>query len=78
MFMHQSQHQVAAFLHECAQRRWQDPPVDVMFADGLSVEEAERMWSGGLSSEESSHHYSAVSDNFFDVYSDAFYDATTP
>jgi hypothetical protein len=61
MFMHQSQHQVAAFLHECAQRRWQDPPVDVVLADGLSVEEAERMWSGGLSSAESSQHYSAVS-----------------
>jgi hypothetical protein len=49
-----------------------------MFADGLSAEEAERMWSGGLSSEESSHYYSAVSDDFFDVYSDVYYDATTP
>jgi hypothetical protein len=43
MLMHQPRHQVAAFLHECAQRRWQDPPVDVMFADGLSVEEAARV-----------------------------------
>jgi hypothetical protein len=34
---------------------------------------------GGLSSEESSKYYSAVSnqDDFFDVYSDTFYDVTT-
>jgi hypothetical protein len=56
----------------CAQRRWQDPPVDVLFADGLSVEAAARVWNGGLSSEESSQYYSAMSDDFYDVYSDAF------
>jgi hypothetical protein len=78
LFMHQSHHQVAAFLHECAQRRWQDPPVDVLYADGLSAAEAEALWSGGLSAEESSQYYSATSDDFFEVYSDAFYDVTTP
>jgi len=68
MFMHQSQHLVAAFLHDCAQRRWQDPSVDVLYADGLSAAEAGSLWSGGLSSEESSPYYSATSDDYFEVY----------
>jgi len=32
-FMSQDQYQVAAFLHECAQRRWRDPPDELVFAE---------------------------------------------
>jgi hypothetical protein len=52
--------------------------VDVLYADGLSAVEAGSLWSGGLSSEESSQYYSAMSDDFFEVYSDAWYDVMTP
>jgi hypothetical protein len=36
------------------------------------------VWSGGLQSEESSQYYSAMSDIFFDVNSDALYEVTNP
>lgn len=32
-FMSQVQYQVAAFLYDCAQRRWRDPPGELMFAE---------------------------------------------
>ena len=93
-FMHQPAHQVSAFLVECGQRRRGNPPSDVLFADGLSAEEAEAYYGGGLSAEEaevyyigatsgpapdmSDQFYSAFSDEFYEVYSDAYYDPGTP
>jgi hypothetical protein len=80
-FMHQPAHQVGAFLHACGQRRWQDPPSEVLFAEGLSAEEAEAYYGGGSGSsqvEASDMFLSALSDEYYDVYSDAFYDAGTP
>ena len=65
----------------CAQRRWVNPPLDVMFADGLTAEEAEALLGadgGGLPPESSDSFLSAISDEFYDVYSDAYYDTGTP
>lgn len=79
-FMHQSQHEVAAFLHECAQRRWKDPPLDVLYAEGLSEREAEVFYGGDgvVDAEESEQYYSACSQEYYEVYSDAYYDVMTP
>lgn len=79
-FMHQPQHEVSAFLHECSQRRWKDPPVDVLFAEGLSEREAEAFYGGvGIATaEESEQYFSACSEEYYEVYSDAYYDVITP
>jgi hypothetical protein len=84
-FMHQSANQVSDFLRACAQRRWVNPPLDVMFADGLTAEEAEALLgadgdtpTGGLPPESPDSFLSATSDEFYDVYSDAYYDTGTP
>jgi len=45
---------------------------------GLSAAEAGSLWSGGLSSEGSSQYYRAMSDDYFDVCSDAYCDVMTP
>jgi hypothetical protein len=42
-FMHQPAHQVSAFLRDCAQRRWANPPLDVLLADGLTAGEADAL-----------------------------------
>jgi hypothetical protein len=79
--MHQLAHQVSAFLRDCAQRRWANPPLDVLFADGLTAEEADALQGvdgGGLHPESSDLFLSAISDEFYDVYSDAYYDTGTP
>jgi hypothetical protein len=78
--MHQPQHDVSAFLHECSQRRWKDPPVDVLFAEGLSEREAEAFYGGvGIATaEESEQYFSACSEEYYEVYSDAYYDVITP
>jgi hypothetical protein len=81
-FMHQPARQVGAFLHACSQRRWQIPPSEVLFAEGLSAEEAEAYYGGGNAgspqAEASDMFFSALSDDYYDVHSDAYYDAWTP
>jgi hypothetical protein len=54
--------------------------MDVLFADGLTAEEAGAFMlsTGELCPEASDQYYSALSDGFFDVYSDAYYDPGTP
>ena len=80
--MHQPPQQVGAFLHACSQRRWQNPPDEVMFAEGLSAEEAAVYYGSGVSgsnpTEASDMFFSALSDEYYDVYSDAYYDSGTP
>jgi hypothetical protein len=45
-------------------RRWQDPLVEVMYADGLLKAAAECLYTGGLSPEESFQSYiDMMSDN---------------
>jgi hypothetical protein len=71
----------SAFLRGCAQRRWANPPLDVLFADGLTAEEAGALHGvdgGGLLPESSDLFLSAISDEFYDDYSDAYYDTGTP
>jgi hypothetical protein len=80
-FMHQPANPVSGFLRACAQRRWVNPPLDVMFADGLTAEEAEALLGadgGGLPPKSSDSFLSVISDEFYDVYSDAYYDTGTP
>ena len=80
-FMHQPAHKVSAFLYACCQRRWTNPPLEVMFADGLSAAEAEAMLWGEVEDrqlEASEQFYSSLSEEYYDVYSDAFYDTGTP
>jgi hypothetical protein len=65
--MHQPVNQVSGFLRACAQRRWADPPLDVMFADGLTAEEADALLGadgGGLHPESSDLFLSAISCKF--------------
>jgi hypothetical protein len=61
------------------------PPLDVLFADGLTAEEADALQgvdggtpTGGLHPESSDPFHSAISDEFYDVYSDAYFDTGTP
>ena len=80
-FMHQPAHQVSAYLRECGQRRWANPPLEVLFADGLSAEEADALMSAdgvGMPPELSDQFHSALSDEYYDVYSDAYYDSDAP
>jgi hypothetical protein len=80
-FMHQPAHQVSAFLRECAQRRWANPLLDVLCADELTAEEADVLLGvedGDLGPKSSDLFLSAISDEFYDVYSDAYYDTGTP
>jgi hypothetical protein len=82
-FMHQPAHQVSAFLRECGQRRWANPPLEVLFADGLSAEEADALMRADTSGdamppEASDLFHSALSDEYYDVYSDAYYDTDAP
>jgi hypothetical protein len=79
-FMQQPAQQVGPFLRDCSRRRWLNPPLEVLFAEGLSAEEAETLLGGaaGLEPEVSDQFYSALSDEFYDVYSDAYYDTGTP
>ena len=78
-FMLQPAPQVSAFLRDCGQRRGANPPVQVLFADGLSAEEAEALFgSDALPPDVSDQFFSALSDEFYDVYSDAYYDTGTP
>jgi hypothetical protein len=52
-----------------------------MFAVGLTAEEAEALLGadgGGLPPESPDSFLSAISDEFYDVYSDAYYDTGTP
>jgi hypothetical protein len=79
--MHQPAQQVSAFLRDCAQRRWANPPLDVLFADGLTAAGADALQGvdgGGLLPESSDLFLSAIADEFYDVYSDAYYDTGTP
>jgi hypothetical protein len=49
--------------------------LEVLFADGLSAEEADALRSadgGGMLPEVSDQFHSALSDEYFDVYSDAY------
>jgi len=77
--MSQDQYQVAAFLHECAQRRWRDPPDELVFAE---CEEPTAPHVDALAevalSESSDSFLTAESDEFFDVYSDEFFDCVDP
>ena len=80
--MHQTAHQVGAYLHACCQRRWQNPPPEVLFAEGLSAEEAAVYYGvdsyDSQEAEVSDRFYSALSDDYYDALSDAYYDAGTP
>lgn len=60
-FMHQDPVKVASFLFECSQRRWENPPDELLFADCEKPDEA------SVVVEEGSEHY-------FDVYSEEFFD----
>jgi hypothetical protein len=40
--MHQPAHQVSTFLRD-AQRRWANPPLELLLADGLTAEEADAL-----------------------------------
>jgi hypothetical protein len=80
-FMHQPAHQVSAYLRECGQRRWANPPLEVLFADGLSAEEADALMSAdgvGMPPKLSDQFHSALSDEYYDVFSDAYYDSHAP
>jgi hypothetical protein len=56
-WMLQDQYLVATFLYDCSQRRWSDPPDDLVFAECMSIsDEAEEI----------------LSDVFFDALSDSF------
>ncbi len=53
----------------------------MLFAEGLSAEEAEALLDVGadeLPHEASELYFSAMSDDFYDVYSDAYFDTGTP
>jgi hypothetical protein len=53
--------------------------LNVMFADGLTAEEAEALLGadgGGLPPESSDSFLGAISPFFYDVYSDAYYEET--
>jgi hypothetical protein len=53
----------------------------VLFADGLTAEEADALQGvdgGGLHPESSDLFLSEILDEFYDVYSDAYYDSGTP
>jgi hypothetical protein len=78
-FMQQDQYRVAAFLHECSQRRWRDPPSELLFAECESVgeaESAELLEVARAGSDE--FFFDAESAEFFDVYSDEYHDCTSP
>lgn len=68
-FMHQPASQVSEFLFQCGQRGWQDPPLDVLFADGLSAEEAGALIPGveGLCPGSSDQFFSVLSDDFYSL-----------
>ena len=54
-----------------------NPPLEVLFAEGLSAEEADALMSanrGGMPPEVSDQFHSALSDEYYDVYSDAYYE----
>jgi hypothetical protein len=59
--------------------RWAHPPLDVLLADGLTAAEADALLGadGGLHPESFDLFLSAISDEFYDVYSDAYYDTGT-
>jgi len=67
-FMSQDQYQVAAFLHECAQRRWRDPPDELVFTecDEPTTAHVDALAEVALS-ESSESFLTAESDEFFDV-----------
>jgi hypothetical protein len=55
--------------------------LDVLFADGLTAEEADVLLGveeGDLGPDSSDLFLCAISDEFYDVYSDAYYDTGTP
>ena len=61
--MHQPANQVSVFVCAYAQRRWVNPPLDVMFADGLTAEEADTLLGddeGGLHPESSDLFLSTI------------------
>ena len=63
---------LGAILRECGQGQWANPPLEVLFADGLSAEEADAHRGedgGGVAPNVSIH--SALSYEYHDVYSDA-------
>jgi len=77
--MSQDQYQVAAFLRECAQRRWRDPPDELVFAecDEPTAAQAAELVEVALS-ESSDSFLTAESDEFFDFYSDEVLDCVDP
>lgn len=77
-FMSQNQFEVANFLHECAQRRWRDPPDELVFAECDPVEVEEDGVVGPAGSESSESFFDAHSDEFYDVYSDEYLDCESP
>jgi hypothetical protein len=53
--------------------------LEVLFADGLSAEEADAVMSGGgLTPQASDLFHSALSDEYYDVYLYAYYDTDAP
>jgi hypothetical protein len=45
-WMLRDQYLVATFVYECSQRRWSDPPADVVFAECMSVPDEAEILSG--------------------------------
>jgi hypothetical protein len=52
----QDQYLIASFLYECSQRRWSDPPDDLIFAECMSLDGDDEI----------------LSDVFLDALSDSF------
>ncbi len=80
--MHQSAEEVGKFARDCCRRRWASPPEELFWADAVSAEEAEAVMGLVLEEQEvvevqelSDQFFSALSEEFHDVYSDAYYDA---
>lgn len=71
-FMNQDPVQVAAFIHECAQRRWDNPPDELLFAD---CDQAE---SDSFHDAYSEEYYDVVSEVCSEASADVFFDCLTP
>jgi hypothetical protein len=73
---------VSTCVHELLlHKAHKNPPLEVLFADGLSAEEADALMSAdgvGMRPELSDQFHSALSDEYYDVYSDAYYDSDAP
>jgi len=72
-FMHQDPIKVASFLFECSQRRWENPPDELLFAGCELPDEA-----GDVVDENSEHFFDVYSEEFFDADSDVYFDCENP